>query len=383
VVCPHCGADARFKGYAAKKVTSLVGAVEYPRAYYHCDACHHGWHPTDAELQLDTSRTRGAQEVIALAGVQAAFAECAERALHRLSGLAVSASTVQRVTEAAGREVAEHRAAHEPIGPAESWPWPRDAEGRTTAYISLDATGVAQQGPHGEQREGRMAWVGSVFAPVPQQAKAKRRLRHVRYVSGLLSLPEIGRQLREQCRQVGVDRAEVAICLTDGGNGLEDCLAGTVLQGRSQATVMILDFYHCAEHLSEFIALWVGPERAEEDSAAWRHRLKHEGGAAILSALEALDLARASPAVRESHRLLCGYLRSNQHRTDYPTYRVHGWEIGSGEIESACKTLVGQRLKCAGMRWRPPGTTAVCQLRALFKSDQHLWDQHWHPQTAA
>jgi hypothetical protein len=352
-------------------VTSLVGTVKYPRAYYHCDECHHGWHPTDAELQLETSRTRGAQEVIALAGVQEAFAECAERALHRLSGLAVSASTVQRVTEAAGQEVADHRAAQEAIGPAESWPWPRDADGRTTAYVSLDATGVAQQGPRGERSEGRMAWVGSVFAPVPEDAKAKRRLRHVRYVSGLLSLEELGRQLREQCQQVGIDRAEVAICLTDGGNGLEDCLAGTVLPGRSQETVMILDFYHCAEHLSQFIALWVGPERAEDESAAWRHRLKHEGGAAILSALEALDLARASPAVRESHR------------TDYPTYRARGWEIGSGEIESACKTIVGQRLKCAGMRWRPAGTTAVCQLRALFKSDAPLWNHHWQNYTAA
>jgi hypothetical protein len=383
MVCPACGGDARFKGYDSKTVTGLVGSLEYRRAYYHCDACHHGWHPTDAELPLETSRTRGAQEVIALAGVQEAFAECAERVLHRLSGLVVSASTVQRVTEAAGQTVAERRAADEPIGSAEAWNWPKDAEGRKIAYVSLDATGVPQQGAHGERTEGRMAWVGSVFAPVPLEASAKPRLRHVRYVSGLMSLEAIGRQLRRECQQVGVERAEVTICLTDGGNGLEACLAETVLAGLSQQTVTILDFYHCAERLSEFVALWVGPERAETESAAWRHRLKHEGGAAILHELEALDLARASPAVCEAHRQLCGYPRSNQHRTDYPTYQACGWEIGSGEIESACKTIVGQHLKCDGMRWRPAGTTAVCQLRALFKSDRSLWDHQWHPQTTA
>ena len=30
----------------------------------------------------------------------------------------------------------------------------------------------------------------------------------------------------------------------------------------------------------------------------------------------------------------------------------NGWMIGSGAVESACKTVVGQRLKQAGMRWR-------------------------------
>lgn len=377
MVCPHCGKDARFKGYTKKKVISLLGPVTYERAYYHCDGCHHGWHVGDEELRLTTLRTPGAQEVIALAGVQEAFAECAERVLGRLTGMSVSASTVERVTEAAGQRVAELRATQVSIGPQESWPWPVDSEGRTTAYVSLDATGVPQQGPGGIRQDGRMAWVGSVFAPVPRGAQAKRQLRHVRYVAGLLSLDEVGQQLRQECRQVGVDRADVTICLTDGGNGLEACLTETVLAGLSQETVTILDFYHCAEHLSEFIALWVGAEQAELESAHWRHRLKHEGGAAILADLEQLDLARTSPVVKESHRLLCGYLRSNQHRTDYPAYVERGWEIGSGEIESACKTVVNQRLKCAGMRWREFGTTAVCQLRALFKSDAHLWNHHW------
>jgi len=358
-------------------VTSLLGRLEYHRAYYHCDSCHHGWHPTDDEFHLTTSRTSGTQEVVALAGVQDAFAVCAERVLHRLSGLSVSASTVERVTEAAGKRVAELRSAGEPIGPTESWSWPVDTEGKTTAYVSLDATGVPQQGPHGEHADGRMAWVGSVFAPVPKGAKAKRRLRHTRYVSGLTSLEDIGRQLRQECQQVGVEKADCVICLTDGGNGLEDCLMGTVLGGLAKEIITILDYFHCAEHLSEFIALWVGPEKAEEQSSQWRHRLKHEGGTVVLAELEKLDVSTLSKSLKETHRQLCGYLRSNQHRTDYPTYLARGWEIGSGEIESACKTVVNHRLKGAGMRWRESGTTAVCQLRSLFKSDQILWMHHW------
>ena len=68
-----------------------------------------------------------------------------------------------------------------------------------------------------------------------------------------------------------------------------------------------------------------------------------------------------------------GYLRSNVHRMDYPTYVANGWLIGSGAVESACKTVVGQRLKLAGMRWGEDGTDAVCHLRALFKSERGQW----------
>ncbi|MFO1045082.1 MAG: hypothetical protein U0941_25180 [Planctomycetaceae bacterium] len=62
-----------------------------------------------------------------------------------------------------------------------------------------------------------------------------------------------------------------------------------------------------------------------------------KGGVAVFDELQRLDLTRASPAVQESHRQLCGYLA--------PTYVELRWEIGSGEIESARKTVVGQRLK--------------------------------------
>ena len=97
----------------------------------------------------------------------------------------------------------------------------------------------------------------------------------------------------------------------------------------------------------------------------------------LLRELESLDLSQTRPEVVESHRLLTNYLRNNLHRTDYPRYLKNGWQIGSGVIESACQSVVGGRLKGPGMRWRPDGTTALCQLRALYKSTDRLGDQYW------
>lgn len=381
--CPHCDSEARFEGYRRKTVQSLFGPVIDERAYYHCSACRQGWFPTDAELGLTDRVTPAAREVITLVGVLEPFAEGAHRVLSRLTGINVSASTVQRQTEAVGTDVAERRERGEAIGPATAWDWHRDAQGQSVAYVSLDATGVPQQGPRGEKREGRMPWVGAVYNPTPPDQKRDRRLWQTRYVSGLMSLEQIGRELRVECQQVGVARADIVVALTDGGAGLEDCLLEQTLSGLARETVLILDFFHAAEHVHEFSQIAWGPDQAAAQAATWCHRLKHSGGAALLSDLEALDLSARSAEVREAHRQLTGYLRNNRHRTDYPHYIAHGWLIGSGVIESACKTVVNQRLKGCGMRWRERGTTALCHARALYKSEHQLWSAYWKLLTAA
>ncbi len=105
--------------------------------------------------------------------------------------------------------------------------------------------------------------------------------------------------------------------------------------------------------------------------------LKHEGGSALLATLEALDPRGRKAAAREAYRRETGYLRNNLHRMDYPRYVANGWLIGSGHVEAACKSVVGQRLKGGGMRWGEEGADAVCQLRALFKSEKGQWEGFW------
>jgi hypothetical protein len=51
-------------------------------------------------------------------------------------------------------------------------------------------------------------------------------------------------------------------------------------------------------------------------------------------------------------------------------------------VEAACKAVVGQRLKGGGMRWGEQGADAVCQLRALFKSEKGQWEAFWGNATA-
>ena len=369
--------------YRSCTVTSLMGPIHYARAYSHCGQCHRGCFPPDAEFGLEDRQTAGARDVICLAGVLEPFEEDAHAILPRMSGLSVSPATVQRTTEAAGADVAERRAEGETFGPLAVWDWHRDAAGNCTAYVGLDAVAVLQQGSGAEQAEARMSWVGSVFNPQPEGEKKRQRVWETRYVSGLMSLAEIGAPLRRECLAVGISRADVIVALTDGGNGLEDCLLDAV-GGLGPRIEFILDFFHAAEHVQEFAKLWIpAAENRPRQVQTWCHTLKHQGGQTLLAELEALDVSTASAALREAHRQLTGYLRNNLHRTDYPRYRAQGWHIGSGAIESACKTVVGKRLKSGGMRWREYGTTALCHLRALYRSQRHLWTHYWKLRSTA
>jgi hypothetical protein len=221
-----------------------------------------------------------------------------------------------------------------------------------------------------------MAWVGKVFNPraEPTEASPKPHPPAARYQAGLMGLEELGARLRRQAAQVGMDRAEQWVALTDGGNGLDD-----FMDVHFPRAVRVLDFYHAAEHLAGLAKAFCGGDAAAAEALTgpWSHQMKHEGGAAILATLEALDLKGRPAAVLEAHRLVTGYIRNNLHRMDYPRYREEGWQIGSGHIEAACKTVVNQRLKRSGMRWGGDGADAVCHLRALYEGEPGQWGAFW------
>lgn len=343
----------------------LVGSIRVDRAYYHCIHCHSGCCPRDGELRLGPcALSPAASWVTALAGVLGSFGEAATKTLVELSNLRVSESTVQRVTERLGTAVHDHLAAGKTFGDARDWTWSRDADGKTLACVSADLTGVGMQGPDGAKAEGRMAAVGMVWNP--------GREGQVRYVCGISGgLAALAEPLRQQAAQVGMDRAERWVAISDGGAGIEDWLTTNF----PRAEAVILDFYHAAEHLCAWAKVLHADEAAANAvGAAWCHRLKHEGGTPVLADLQTLDLSDRSEAVREAHREVVVYFTNQVHRMDYPRYRDKGWPIGSGSVEAACKQVVNQRLKGTGMRWSEAGADAVCHLRAVFRSEKGQWD---------
>lgn len=331
--------------------------------------------PWDRLLGLGASTlTPAASEVASIAGVQTSFAQSAETTLQKLCGLRLSESTVERVTEAAGERLAKLLDEQVTFGENKPWAWQRDARGRRCAYVSLDATGVRQQGAGGAKADGRMAYVGMIYNPRSPHDDQRPESHQVRYLAGFYELDELGLQLRRQAAQVGWDDAEQQIALSDGGNGLEEFFRKNFPRAEC-----ILDFWHASEHLTELgLALYPDDEsKRQKRVGAWCHQLKHEGGDAVLTVLGALDLDNHPPPARQAYADCLRYFQNHKHRMDYPRYVANGWQIGSGSVESACKTVVANRLKGSGMRWGEDGSDAVCHLRALYLSQPGQWESFW------
>ena len=79
-----------------------------------------------------------------------------------------------------------------------------------------------------------------------------------------------------------MERAQVWVALTDGGNGLE---AFAQQNFNRPDLVLILDFYHAASYLEKLAkALYPGDEdQAKQQAEQWCSLLKAEGGAVTLA----------------------------------------------------------------------------------------------------
>lgn len=293
------------------------------------------------------------------------FRDGAEDILRRFAGVRLAAATVRAVTEATGARLAEQQQAGAIVCPAPSRPWDFRVEGKrhTAAYLGLDAFSVPIQESGGGQAEGRMLYTAVLYTP--------DKSRHHYLVD--FDLDRLAGQMRQAAIRLGLGAAHQLIAITDAGNGLEAALRrhfwGDLL--------CILDWYHASQHLHAYAGCLHAGEAGA--AATWARQAKdvlyERGGTALLTHLRGQTVPEDA-AVADELRKLIGYFADNEHRTDYPEYRRHGWDIGSGPTEAACK-VVGERLKGSGMRWLENGAAEVAPLRALYLSGAAAWDTFW------
>jgi hypothetical protein len=374
VTCSHCDYAAKFHSYQQRRVLTVHGELKIRRAYYYCGRCKQSFIPYDDVLGLVDEISPGLMPLVCLAGTLAPFVDAAEDVLKRFSGVRVSASTVLRCTEGEGERLRAQLKEGRMVEPTQvepKWTTPRE-EGQPAAYVGLDAFSVPMQGVEASKAEHRMMYTALLYTPEKE---------HTRYLVDF-ELDALSEQVRSQARAVGIAQVSDLIAVTDGGNGLEEALQRHLADNLTT----ILDWYHAAEHICDFAK--VRHARDEEACAQWQHEAKgilyEQGGEALLAHLQALELPpRTSAEVHEELRKLIGYFENNRHRTDYPTYRQNGWDIGSGPTEAGCK-IIGERLKGSGMRWVEDGAATVAALRALYVSGGNLWDGFWaQPHRAA
>ena len=170
----------------------------------------------------------------------------------------------------------------------------------------------------------------------------------------------------EACRR-GVDNAKAVVCISDGAAWIW-AIVFMCFAVRTE----ILDWWHAVQRLwtianahfttDSEATQWVATQKV----ACAESRLRH-----VMHAIRLL-YPKGTP-LPEPVRQSVGYLFHNRRRMDYAAFRQAGYPIGSGTIESACKTVVQARMKQSGMRWSRQGAQAMLALRCLLLSRR--WDQ--------
>ena len=114
--------------------------------------------------------------------------------------------------------------------------------------------------------------------------------------------------------------------------------------------------------------------RALSQFSKYRHVLRDDPDG-VERVIRALAYLRSCHPRRQRLATELNYFRSHRHRMRYAEVAEQALPIGSGVVEAACKTLVTQRMKRSGMRWRHEGGQAILTLHALIQSGR--FDAGW------
>ena len=124
----------------------------------------------------------------------------------------------------------------------------------------------------------------------------------------------------------------------------------------------IVDLFHAREHLHSLPAPWSSCccDRKDEWLAARLEDLDY----GYIDGIEAAVREYPLEGVKKNEiDTALGYFQNNAPRMRYHWFRSRGLFVGSGVVEASCKTVIGQRLKQAGMHWTIAGADAIIALR--------------------
>jgi hypothetical protein len=344
----QCGARARFMGYRKRKVVTTSGAADVERAYYHCGECGTGQIPWDEAQGLNERQMTPTMKALVSELCAVLPYGQATRMVERLTGVTVQRSTAEHVVAEVGSRVRE----------AEDKRIEAALVGEVAPEASPERLIVQTDGTCGHIDDD---WHEVKSAVVVDGEGIRRRRTAARERSEVF-----GERIYALAAEAGVEQAEEVVAIGDGAKWID-----TQFAHHFPNAIRVLDIWHAREHIWEVARAHYGEDSKKGKRWARRHcrRLKKEGPEPLLRALGALrpKTQEAAEVIRRER----AYFRSRREQMQYPEFAARDIPLGSGQVEAACKVVVGQRLKCAGMRWSHDGADAVLALRCLVLDEQH------------
>jgi hypothetical protein len=323
-------------------------------------------HPADAVLGLEENYTVGFRSLAIRAGSANAF-EVAKENLKAYCGLETSHMTIRKLCHEEAAKVAKWV--------DESSEVPKNfIETSGNVEVTIDAAKVNTTGgwrdikiaifskrlfgesvlpAQWDTRKLPDVLVRVAFASVEEKSIFQNRLNHYRCLLRVGSTGDIS--------ALGDGAEWIWNIIRDVFGDIRECL----------------DVFHALGHLSDSgKALYKeGTLEYDQWQEATKWELLESGFERIEKRLDELEKGELGKDERESLRKLRGYLENHKTRLGYRERLAEGRAIGSGQVEGACKNMIGKRLKQTGAKWKLERLNEMAVLCAVHYSK--LWEMYW------
>ena len=336
-----------------------MGSIQVSRAYYHCGSCGASALPYDERVGLGREAVSAEMgQAVLLLAVDHPFRQAADL-LKRLTGQVLSFKTIHRLTGRVGAWAS--RQEEKRAEAIQTWKAPAADVEVKRLYVGTDGVTVRQQ-------EGfKEAKVVACYGEDDQGQPVKR------YAVRFESADAFKAHAWSLACRCGHEKASETILLGDGAAWIWEHVGGVL----GERATHIVDWYHVMEHVwgcgkrlhgegTSATTAWV----KQIETLLWNGEVRK-----ILQRLREQQARTDNSDHRRALAELITYLTNQDARLAYDKFRERGLDIGSGPIESACKNVVGARMKRSGMRWSSKGAQATLSLRTQWMNGD--WDRFW------
>ena len=327
--------------------------------------------PLDEVLQLGAYSWSPATVRQALRlGVEIPSYRRAAEAFGELTHLPLSKSALQRLVTDSGQVVVAHQAAEAEAmvrvpSKEEEVVW-REVPEPDSEIMNVSNDGVLIRLRQEGWKEVKTLAISAVEPRLnPVTGEVEAHLTRHSYRAGLWEAATFANHLWAEASQRGLEKARLVVSVNDGAAWIWAmvwmCFA---------RCVQILDWWHAVQYLWLIAGAAFGEGSAQ--ATAWVEQQKQLlAQSKLRQVLHNVRLLypRGQPLPAPVRKAVL-YLFHNRWRMRYREFRQAGCPIGSGTVESACKVVVQQRMKQAGMQWSRSGAQAMLALRCALLSDR-------------
>jgi hypothetical protein len=354
------GSVADYREDRTRIMKTLMGPVEINRAYYHLGKGKGGYVPLDDSLSLPQEQySYAVQEQMSLYAIEDSYEESAKK-LRYTFPVEASGSTVRRIIQRRGKEIYQEELDKVEAIFSHKQPVPEpEIQTPKRGYVGTDGVMVPTVDGYREMK----------VATTYDTSFGKDALADNLYYHALFAVPEVfGEHLWVMLKERGICDAVESIWCCDGAKWIWKQKQLHDPDGKE-----IVDYIHACEYLQKVANVIHGVD-TDKSQQCWRcmkFLLRNSGDEPVLSALRELSQDHSSKELSEA----ITYFQNNHSRMDYPTYEEEGYHITSSTVESACRHVVGDRLKRSGMRWTTQGAQYTTMLRLKWKNGK--WTDYW------